>query len=64
LALCARAGLVAVGVVALDGTAMAANASHEATRSYPAVRAEVDRMLGEAARIDEAEDSEHGTAQA
>jgi transposase len=62
LALCARAGLVAVGVVALDGTAMAANASHEATRSYPAIRAEVDRMLGEAARIDEAEDAEHGTA--
>src|SRR6187549_3162412 len=35
LALCARAGLVSVGVVALDGTAMAADASPEATRSYP-----------------------------
>lgn len=62
LALCARAGLVSVGVVALDGTAMAANASPEATRSYPAIREEVDRMLGEAAQVDEAEDVEHGTA--
>jgi transposase len=62
LALCARAGLVSVGVVALDGTAMAANASHEATRSYPAIREEVDRMLGEAAQLDEAEDAEFGAA--
>src|SRR4051794_5129384 len=62
LALCARAGLVSVGVVALDGTAMAANASREATRSYPAIREEVDRMLGEAAEVDATEDAEHGTA--
>jgi hypothetical protein len=62
LALCARAGLVSVGVVALDGTAMAANASREATRSYPAIRDEVDGMLGEAARIDAAEDAEHASA--
>ena len=62
LALCARAGLVSVGVVALDGTAMAANASPEATRSYPAIREEVDRILGEAAEVDAAEDAEHGTA--
>src|SRR4051812_32004717 len=38
LALCARAGLVSVGVVAVDGTAMAANASREATRSYASIR--------------------------
>jgi hypothetical protein len=62
LALCARAGLVSVGVVALDGTAMAANASHEATRSYPAIRKEVDRILGWAAEVDAAEDAEHGVA--
>jgi hypothetical protein len=54
--------LVSVGAVALDGTAMAANASREATRSYPAIRAEVDRILGEAAELDAAEDTEHGTA--
>lgn len=62
LALCARAGLVSVGVVALDGTAMAANASREATRSYPAIREEVDRMLAEAEQADAAEDAEHDSA--
>jgi transposase len=62
LALCARAGLVSVGVVALDGTAMAANASREATRSYRAIREEVDRMLAEAEQTDAAEDAEHGAA--
>jgi transposase len=62
LALCARAGLVSVGVVALDGTAMAANASREATRTYPTIRDEVNRMLAEAAQIDAAEDAEHGDA--
>ena len=62
LALCARAGLVSVGVVALDGTAMAANASREATRNYPAIREEVDRMLAEADQADAAEDAEHETA--
>jgi len=62
LALCARAGLVSVGVVAVDGTAMAANASGEATRSYPAIRNEVDRILDEAAQIDAAEDAGHATA--
>lgn len=62
LALCARAGLVSVGVVALDGTAMAANASREATRTYPAIREEVERILGEAAAVDAAEDAEHGNA--
>jgi transposase len=62
LALCARAGLVSVGVVALDGTAMAANASREATRSYPSIRQEVDRMLAEAEQVDAAEDAEHGSA--
>ena len=62
LALCARAGLVSVGVVALDGTAIAANASPGATRSYPAIREEVDRMLAEAEQADAAEDAEHGGA--
>ena len=62
LALCARAGLVSVGVVAVDGTAMAANASREATRGYPAIRQEVDRILDEAAQVDAAEDAEHGPA--
>jgi hypothetical protein len=61
LGLCARAGLVSVGVVALDGTAMAANASQQATRSYPAIREEVERMLAEAERADAVEDAVHGS---
>jgi transposase len=62
LALCARAGLVSVGVVALDGSLLAGNASPGATRSYAAIRAEVERMLTEAAETDAAEDERLGEA--
>jgi transposase len=62
LGLCARAGLVSVGVVALDGTAISANASQEATRSHESIRREVERMLGEAAEIDAREDELYGGA--
>jgi transposase len=50
LTLCARAGLVSVGVVALDGSLLAGNASPGATRSYASIRSEVERMLAEAAQ--------------
>jgi transposase-like protein DUF772/DDE family transposase len=60
LALCAAAGLVAVGLVALDGTLVAANASASATRSYQAIATEVERMLREAAEADAAEDERLG----
>jgi transposase len=62
LGLCARAGLVSVGIVALDGTAIAANASRSATRSHDSILREVERMLGEAAVVDEAEDQQFGDA--
>jgi transposase len=62
LVLCARAGLVSVGVVALDGSLLAGNASAEATRSYASIRTEVERMLAEAARVDAAEDERLGEA--
>jgi len=62
LELCARAGLVSVGVLALDGTAISANASREATRSHDSIREEVERILGEAAAIDAAEDEQQGAA--
>jgi transposase len=62
LALCAKAGLVSVGVVALDGSLISANASAAATRAYPEIRAEVERMLEEAAEADEREDAELGEA--
>jgi hypothetical protein len=62
LALCARAGLVSVGVVALDGSLLAGNASPGATRSYASIRSEVERMLAEAAQADAAEDGQLGEA--
>jgi transposase len=62
LGMCARAGLVSVGVVALDGTAISANASREATRSHESIQREVDRMLGEAAEVDAREDELYGSA--
>src|SRR2546425_7322780 len=49
LALCAKAGLVSVGLVALDGSLVSGNASPGATRSYASIREEVERMLAQAA---------------
>src|SRR3954463_6705851 len=60
LALCAQAGLVSVGVVALDGSLLAGNASPGATRSYGSIRLEVERILAEAAQADAAEDERLG----
>jgi transposase len=62
LALCAKAGLVSVGVVALDGSLLAGNASPQASRSYASIREEVERMLAEAARADAEEDERFGDA--
>src|SRR5207247_418910 len=41
LALCAEAGLVRVGVIAVDGTKVHANASERATRSYEEIAREI-----------------------
>jgi transposase len=62
LALCAKAGMVRVGTVALDGTKMAANAGLSANRSYEKIRAEVERILAEADAVDAAEDARFGAA--
>jgi transposase len=62
LALCAKAGMVSVGTVAVDGTKMAANAGLGANRTYAAIRAEVAGMLAEAAAVDAAEDQQFGAA--
>ncbi len=59
LALCARSCLVNVGVVAVDGTKIAAAATHHATRSYEQIAREI---LEQAARIDAAEDELLGDA--
>jgi transposase len=62
LALCARAGMVRAGTVAVDSTKMAADASLSANRSYDGLRAEARRILEEAAQIDAAEDELYGGA--
>jgi transposase len=62
LALCAKAGLVSVGLVALDGSLLAGNASPGATRGYASIRDEVEGMLAEAAQADAAEDERLGEA--
>lgn len=62
LALCAQAGLVSVGVVALDGSLLAGNAWPQATRSYASIREEVERMLAEAAQADASDDERLGDA--
>jgi hypothetical protein len=59
LGLCRRAGLVSVGVVAIDGTKLAANASREANRSYERIARE---LLAEAAEIGRREDELYGEA--
>src|SRR4051794_13262423 len=59
LALCARSGLVKVGVVAVDGTKLAAAATHHATRDYAQIAREI---LEDAARIDAEEDELYGEA--
>jgi transposase len=59
LALCAEAGLVRVGVIAVDGTKVHANASERATRSYEEIAREI---LADAAAVDAEEDECFGDA--
>jgi hypothetical protein len=59
LAVCARAGLVTVGVIAIDGTKMSANASQERNQGYERIAREI---IAEAARIDAEEDELYGDA--
>jgi transposase len=59
LALCAKAGLVGTGVVAIDGTKLAANASREANLDYERIAREI---VAEAKATDEAEDELYGEA--
>lgn len=60
LRMCARAGLGRVGVVALDGTKIAANASRQASRDEDWLRAEAARIVAEAGAVDAAEDDLYG----
>src|SRR5690349_461528 len=67
LKLCALAGLVKVGTVALDGTKVKADASRHKAMSYERMQEgeerlkdEVARLLAEAEATDAAEDAAHG----
>jgi transposase len=62
LKLCAAAGLVRLGLVALDGTKVAANAADKANRTLDKLQTEVAQILAEAAEADQAEDRQHGAA--
>jgi transposase len=57
LALCAKAGAIQVGVVAVDGTRMKADAADRANFSYEQLAREI---LAEADAVDAAEDAEFG----
>src|SRR3954451_21592885 len=59
LALCAKHGLAKVGVIAVDGTKVPANASRDANRDYEQIAREI---LEEAKAVDAAEDELYGDA--
>src|SRR4051794_31550686 len=59
LAVCARAGLVRAGVLALDSTKIEADASGQATRSYEQIAREI---IAEGIATDRAEDELYGDA--
>jgi hypothetical protein len=63
LRLCQAAGLVRLGLVALDGTKVAANAASRANRTLAKLQEEVAEILREAAEADQAEDRQHGPTQ-
>jgi len=59
LGLCERAGMVRPGLIAIDGTKMAANASRDANRTAEQLAKDI---LDEAAAVDAAEDAQFGKA--
>jgi transposase len=59
LGMCEKAGLVKVGVIAIDGTKISANASMGANRSYERIARE---LLDELEETDRREDELHGRA--
>jgi len=60
LRMCRAVGLVKLGVVALDGSKVVANASLAANRSYEALEEEAQKMLAEAKKVDAEEDALFG----
>jgi transposase len=63
LRLCREAGLVKLGLVALDGTKVQGNASLEANRTIAGIEAEIAQILAEAEATDAREDSQPAAQQ-
>jgi hypothetical protein len=62
LKLCAAAGMVRLGLVALDGTKVEANAAAAANRTHAHLEAQVADLRQQVAATDQAEDRQHGAA--
>lgn len=62
LGLCAKAGLLRAGTIAVDGTKLSANASMEANRTLEGLREEAARAVAEAGEVDAREDGLFGDA--
>jgi transposase len=62
LRLCAAAGMVRLGTVALDGTKLAGNAAERANRTLDKLEGEIAEILRQAAETDQRDDLEHGDA--
>jgi transposase len=58
LRLLAAEGMVSLGTLSLDGTKLAGNAAHKASRTLP----QIEKLLAEAAKVDAAEDAQHGSS--
>jgi len=60
LELCREAGLIRLGLVALDGAKVKANASLDANRTASTIGEQIDRVLAEAEATDAREDRQFG----
>jgi transposase len=62
LQLCAAAGMVRLGLVALDGTKIEANAAAAANRTHAHLETQVADLLAQAAEADQVDDQQDGSA--
>src|SRR5512134_4121791 len=60
LELCREAGLIRLGLVALDGTKVKANAALDANRTASSIKEQIARMLADAEATDAQEDRQFG----
>ena len=60
LQLCAAAGMVRLGLVALDGTKIQVNPAAAANRTHAHLKAQVAELLSQATEADRADDQQHG----